>query len=244
MSNRSPLVSQFLENISRQALEKYQSVIRKHFRDRHGIYALYRKGKLHYVGLASNLRGRLKGHLKNHNANRWDHFSIYLTVGDEHLRELESLLLRIVKPSGNKQVGKFHRRCQDLKRTLARDLRDQQKQELNSLLGRTSNRRRTNENNSRPMHRLKTAKGELHRYISKPMKLRKRYKRKLYRAVVRRDGTIRFNGEIYGSPSKAGEALRGRPTNGWQFWEYERAPGDWVRLHNLRPNSVHRRTKQ
>ena len=32
---------------------------------------------------------------------------MYLTVGDVHLRELEALILRIVKPIGNKQKGKF-----------------------------------------------------------------------------------------------------------------------------------------
>ena len=47
MSKRSPLVSQHLENISREALEKYQSIIRRHVRRRQGVYALYRRGKLY-----------------------------------------------------------------------------------------------------------------------------------------------------------------------------------------------------
>ncbi len=55
------LVCQYLENISRKALEKYQEVIRKYVRSRNGVYALYRRNKLYYVGLASNLRSRLRG---------------------------------------------------------------------------------------------------------------------------------------------------------------------------------------
>jgi hypothetical protein len=37
----------------------------------------------------------------------WDTFSVYLTIGDKHLRELESLILRVVQPPGNRQLGKF-----------------------------------------------------------------------------------------------------------------------------------------
>ena len=96
MSKRSPLVSQHLENISREALEKYQSIIRRHVRRRQGVYALYRRGKLYYVGLASNLRSRLAHHLRDRHQSSWDRFSVYLTIGDSHLKELESLVLRVV----------------------------------------------------------------------------------------------------------------------------------------------------
>ena len=54
------LVCQHLESISRAALEEYQNIIRQYVRGRYGIYVLYRKGKLYYVGLATNLRNRLK----------------------------------------------------------------------------------------------------------------------------------------------------------------------------------------
>jgi type I restriction enzyme R subunit len=40
----------------------------------------------------------------------------------------------------------------------------------------------------------------------------------------------------FNSPSLAGRAAIGgkRAVNGWLFWSYERAPGDWVRLDELR----------
>jgi hypothetical protein len=94
MARNAPLVCQHLENISRQALEKYQHIIRQYVRNRHGVYALYRRNKLYYVGLATNLRTRLAHHLKDRHGHSWDRFSVYLTIVDSHLRELESLLLR------------------------------------------------------------------------------------------------------------------------------------------------------
>src|SRR5262245_49960512 len=56
----SPLVSQFLERISGETLAKHQKVIRELVQRRSGVYALYRRDRLYYVGLASNLRNRLK----------------------------------------------------------------------------------------------------------------------------------------------------------------------------------------
>jgi len=38
---------------------------------------------------------------------KWDRFSLYLINDIEHLKELESLLLHIALPKGNKQLGKF-----------------------------------------------------------------------------------------------------------------------------------------
>jgi hypothetical protein len=80
-----PLVTQYLETISGTALDKYQKVIRDYVKRRHGIYALYRRDRLYYVGLATNLRNRLNHHLKDKHKGRWDRFSVYLTIGDTHL---------------------------------------------------------------------------------------------------------------------------------------------------------------
>ena len=107
--NKGQLVCQHLENVSREALEKYQDIIKRYVKGRHGIYALFRRNRLYYVGLATNLRNRLKIHLKDRHAHTWDRFSVYLTIKDEHLHELEALVLRIASPKGNRQAGKFVR---------------------------------------------------------------------------------------------------------------------------------------
>ena len=56
----SQLVCPHLENIPRKMLEEYQDIIRDLVRGRNGVCALYRRGKLYYVGLASSLLGRLR----------------------------------------------------------------------------------------------------------------------------------------------------------------------------------------
>lgn len=232
MPKRTPLVCQHLENISRAALEQYEDIVRQFVRKRQGVYALYRRGKLYYVGLASNLRSRLGHHLKDRHADSWDRFSVYLTIGDSHLRELESLILRIVKPSGNKQKGQFLK-SEDLRQQFGRAVRSQMRSQFSELFGRT----RTLE---LPESDPALAASDGHKpvlagCVTEPLKLRARYKGKTLHARVRRDGTILLDGKSFTSPSTAAAAARQTPTcNGWTFWQYERAPGDWVLLDQLR----------
>jgi Restriction Enzyme Adenine Methylase Associated len=230
MRETSQLVCQHLENISREALAKYQEIVRRYVRRRQGVYALYRRGKLYYVGLASDLRWRLNAHLKDRHGEQWDRFSVYLTIGDKHLRELESLLLRVVRPrpKGNKQKGKFAD-SQNLLPQFKRAVRSLQQFELDDMIGRDSGR-------ATKLARSRSALGgtTLTSYINGPMELRARLKGKTLRARVRRDGSVRFRGEVYRSPSAAARAACRRSCNGWWFWKFERAPGDWVRLRELR----------
>lgn len=107
MAKSQRVVVEHLENLARDVLERYPHVIAVQIKGRRGIYALYRRDRLYYVGLATNLLSRLKQHLKDQHAKSWDRFSVYVTVHDEHMRELESLLLRIGAPKGNKRSGKF-----------------------------------------------------------------------------------------------------------------------------------------
>jgi len=229
MSKRSPLVCEHLENISRRALEEYQDIVRQYVRRRQGVYALYRKNRLYYVGLASNLRSRLTHHLKDRHGQSWDRFSVYLTIGDSHMRELESLILRIVRPTGNKQKGKFAKST-ELRRRFARDVRARHRSELNLLLGRAQKPKT-------PVRKPREATGPepaLTKYGIGPTVLHGRAKGQLVMARVRRDGLIRFKGVLYRSPSLAGKAAVKRSCNGWTFWRYLRAPGDWVQLDALR----------
>lgn len=229
MPKRSSLVCQHLENISRDALEKYQDVIRAYVRDRQGVYALYRHDKLYYVGLASNLRMRLAHHLRNRHGDSWDRFSVYLTIGDSHLRELEALILRIVKPKGNNQKGQFAN-SEDIKRKFGRDVRERYRRDISLLLGVPTKPRKSiykDGMSGKTRFLVKTIGGRPHR-------LRRVYKGKLYKARLRKDGRVVHNRVAYPSPSAAAKAICGHAVNGWQFWQCERAPGDWVKLQKLR----------
>jgi hypothetical protein len=229
-SNEGQLVCQYLENISHDALKKYQAVIREFVKGRHGVYALYRKDHLYYVGLASNLRNRLKTHLKDRHARTWDKFSVYLVIEDSHLRELETIILRIAAPKGNKQSGKFAN-ADDLRPVFRRNIAEVQQRELDSILGNTKEKLPAQELATT----IATRKPILAPYTkSKRFELRLRYKGKLYKARVRKNGSISCLGSIYNSPSLAASAIKKRATNGWTNWKYERAPGDWVLLDTLR----------
>ena len=229
MARQSQLVCQHLENISRVALEKYQDIVRSYVRSRQGIYALYRRNKLYYVGLASNLRNRLKQHLRGRHGESWDRFSVYLTIGDSHLRELESLILRTVKPRGNTQTGKFIK-SENLRNQLARDIRARNRAELNWLVGREAAVK------PRRSRRRVATRGQpvLANYFNRSTKLQAGYKGKIVKARIRRNGMVRYKNRDYRSPSLAGSAVVRRSCNGWTFWKYERAPGDWVSLDELR----------
>jgi hypothetical protein len=210
-------------------LQDYQEIIRRYIRKRHGVYVLYRKDKLYYAGRADNLRGRLKQHLRDRHGGLWDRFSIYLTIGDRHIRELESLLLRIVRPVGNKQVGRFGR-AESLRKQFANEIRRQERDRLVMLLGMTTPKRKVLAKN------LLDMQGVMARYLNgRRLRLKGSYKGQIYRALVMRDGRIRFGGKLYGSPSLAAATARKTPScDGWRFWHYERAPGDWVSLRELR----------
>ncbi|MBP7274604.1 MAG: GIY-YIG nuclease family protein [Kiritimatiellae bacterium] len=230
MKKSAQLVCQHLENISRQALEEHQEIIRQYVRGRQGVYALYRKGKLYYVGLATNLRNRLKNHLSDRHGQSWDRFSVYLTIGDHHLRELEALILRVVKPKGNKQKGKFAK-SEDLRRRFRRDIKRCVLADLDGLFDDVCKPHKTRES-AAPQDGRKAILAD---YISGPMILKARYKGRTIVARVRRNGSILMAGAVYTSPSVAGARVCNRRScNGWKFWKYERAPGDWVLLDALR----------
>lgn len=223
---RKSLVCQHVERLSSATLETYSDMFRNIVGRRHGVYALYRKGKLYYVGLASNLRSRLNTHLKDRHKGLWDQFSVYLTIDDSHLRELESLVLRIAQPKGNKQTGKFARSVNVMKEIRAR-VREQQRNELDAL-----------GIHRRPVRTADAGDGSkappLAKYIRRPLRIRARSKGKVFRGTVRRDGRLRVNKQVFDSPSSAGKACVGRSVNGWALWEYEHAPNLWLPLKELR----------
>ena len=77
-----------------------------------GIYALYDNHGLYYVGLTtSSLRSRITQH-KQHNPRfkKWQRFSWYQIPNLEYTKDMESAILRIVNPKGNKVKGKLKKR--------------------------------------------------------------------------------------------------------------------------------------
>jgi hypothetical protein len=89
-----------------------------------GIYLLYRREKLYYIGLATNLYGRLIGHTKDKLKDKWDSFAIFRVGRVRYLKDIESLLLRVARPPGNAVSGHFHRDA-DLTKVLKKTQNEQ-----------------------------------------------------------------------------------------------------------------------
>ena len=225
------LVCQHLEMVSRKAIEEYQDILKKFVRGRHGIYVLYRKNRLRYVGLAKNLRSRLNHHLHDRHAHSWDHFSVYLTLKSDHLRELEALAIRIASPRENRQKGKL-KKSQNLKRIFRRSVSEKLKNELGDLFYES-------DSSSRKLARRKPKleRSNLAEYLKKEgvgTCIQLWHKGKMHRAFVKKDGTIRYKGKYYTSLSSAAHVATKISVDGWHWWKYKRSPGDWVRLDELR----------
>lgn len=223
------LVSEYLEHVGGEVLasEHFRSIVATMIRGHAGVYALYKNDRLYYVGLATNLMGRVKHHLKDRHAGKWNSFSVYLTTAGDHIKPIESLLLRIIDPKGNRVKGRLPG-AQDLKRTLNRNVLEKQADERARLLGGSiaKNRRR---------RKLANGKGKLvlAGAVDKRMVLRADYKGQRYTASLRKDGYISYQGNLYESPSAAAKAVVGRAANGWWFWHYKNGR-EWTRLRELR----------
>ncbi len=221
------LVIGHLENISGDVFDQYPTVIRNLIKGKSGVYALYRNESLYYVGLAKNLMGRLKAHTRDRHQRKWTRFSVYLTIHDDHIKELESLMLRVVKPRGNRQSGKLMA-SKSLRRDLNNAIKAHDADKRARLLGGQHTRRRI-----RAKAAKDTRKNILFGVFDRGIQLRGWHKDWEYRAQLRKDGRIRYDGEIYDTPSGAGKAARGIQTNGWSFWHFRRG-NEWAPLRILK----------
>ena len=76
-----------------------------------GIYALYDDHGLYYVGLTNfSLRGRIEKHTQDRHKKKWKRFSWYQIRDLEHTKDIETILLRIIDPKGNRVKGKFKKK--------------------------------------------------------------------------------------------------------------------------------------
>lgn len=228
MSSKNTIVREFLEQISWRVLEEYRPLIAKMIKGHGGVYALYKNDRLYYVGLASNLMARVNHHLKDRHKGKWDRFSVYLTTDNDHIRPLEALLLRIINPEGNRVRGRLQG-AKNLFSPLHRMITEEQKDRTAALFGARTVRQRRR-------HKTRTAKGTtpLKGLLERRQTLRAKYKGREYRASLRRDGQIQYDGVLYKSPTAAARRIVRRTVNGWSFWNYRAAPRKWVPLSQLK----------
>lgn len=238
MARTRSLVTGYLERISVKALEEYHAEITELAKAEHGVYALYKKDRLYYVGLAIDLRRRIDQHMKDKHAEKWNRFSLYLVRKVDHIREIESLLLRIADPKGNKHAGRL-KHAQNLQRRLKSSMIRRRRAEILAMFSATrpmpSDKRRSRRKTAGANDQAKSSEAAqiLRQTEAAGKAIFASYQGWEYRARVLRNGTIKFGGKSYESPSAAGRAITKRPLNGWAFW-WIRQGGEKIRLGRLR----------
>ncbi|HUS73895.1 MAG TPA: GIY-YIG nuclease family protein [Sedimentisphaerales bacterium] len=228
-----PIVAGHLEKISSRIFDQNRSLITEMIRGRYGVYALYRREKLYYVGLATNLRSRINQHLKDRHKGKWTHFSLYILRKTDHLREIETLLLRIADPTGNYMKGKL-KSSKDLRPQLKLLLTEDFKRLIEDILGaKKAAPKRVEKKQTRTKPRV----------VERPLRdkfkhgkvIYASYKRNKYKAWVRTNGGIKFKGQMYDTPTGAAMAVIDKgAVNGWDFWKYKDKNGELLRLGALR----------
>jgi hypothetical protein len=237
------IVTGHLEKVSSAIFEKFRDVITDMTMGQQGLYALYRKDKLYYVGLARNLRYRIPHHLKDRLKGMWTHFSLYIIRHPDHIKELESLLLCIAYPAGNKVRGKL-KHSKNFLPLLKKKTKEAALKELETIF--TSSHSKKLNHHSAMTNRAKkawaTRKKNSNGATARPCKglfkkivpLYADYKGVPYKAILFKTGRIKLNGKFYDSPSMAGSAIIGSKINGWWFWKAKNKSGNLVRLTELR----------
>ncbi|HWT01576.1 MAG TPA: GIY-YIG nuclease family protein [Pyrinomonadaceae bacterium] len=219
------LVINRLEKVSKDLFRKYFSLITELVGNSPGIYALYDGSELYYVGKSTDLKKRVKQHLRDRHLASWTHFSLYLVRKAEHIHEIESLLVRIANPQGNRIVPKGKSSGPMLKK-LMQMVRQKHSDEFQSLFG--INKTKKQSIRSDGVDGKRTLKG----LVSKPTPLFREYKGKKFTATLNPDGTITLKNKRYNTPTAAAKAVVDRSAvNGWHFWYIEDLNGDWIKLY-------------
>jgi len=127
-STKGKLISSMSPRLPREILDNpvFKPHLDKIMRGHPGIYALYRGGQLYYVGLTGNLRGRIESHREDRHARRWDNFILFGIRRARYLKDIETIVQRLVDPEGNRWKGNVPRNAQ-LNRILREVLRDHEK---------------------------------------------------------------------------------------------------------------------
>ena len=117
-TSKGLLVRAYLEGAPRWLLEvksprhlfsRIDEKFRETLRHRGGAYALYKGDKIYYIGLTKRLYWRLVSHARGKHRKKWDNFSVWVVNRFRYVKDLETILLRLVSPPGNDVRGHFPR---------------------------------------------------------------------------------------------------------------------------------------
>ena len=222
------LFSRKLERVSKEIFVRYSEELSDLVGTSNGVYALYDKNELYYVGKASDLKRRIRQHLKDRHLAQWTHFSLFLTDKSAYINDIESVIISVSNPKGNKAKPKGNVDAR-LKKELKALVKKRQTEEINRLFGSKSRIRKKNTKKN------VVAQSILKNLFQDSRPLFKEYKGKEYKATLLTSGKIKYKNKLYTSPSGAAHTIVHSGTiNGWDFWYIKNENGDWVKLSSLR----------
>lgn len=125
-SKKGALIKGMTRKLPRALIEDttFRKQLKEIMRGYAGIYALYKKNKLYYVGLASNLFWRIHWHQRDRHAQKWDSFVIFRIKRVGYLKDIETIVLHLIDTPGNQVKGKVPRDA-DIHRIIKRVVSDQ-----------------------------------------------------------------------------------------------------------------------
>ncbi|MDA2920323.1 GIY-YIG nuclease family protein [Desulfobacterota bacterium AH_259_B03_O07] len=220
------LLTHSLENLSKNLFKQHYKLITELIGSSPGIYALYDSNELYYVGKSTDLRKRVKHHLRDRHYASWSHFSLYLVRKEDHINEIESLLVRIANPKGNK-VRPKGKSSSALLKQLKNLVKQKQRREFAEMFGKV-NSKQTKLKRTRVKRHLKDL-------VKKNTPLYRTYKGNEYKAVLTPKGIIKLNSNEYTTPTAAAMSVIDRKSvNGWWFWYIKNLDREWVRLRDYK----------
>ncbi len=239
-NKRSTLLIEKLEGIGREIFKPgYNKILKRHIGKKPGVYALYKKEKLYYVGQAQELVSRIKLHLSNRHARKWDNFSVYIAQRRRYVPDLEAVVIAIADPKGNERQPQLARlrKATTLKRLIEKDMKEEAQKIMNpttKVQSKRKSKRRTTKTNK------KNAKAGNKRFslaglFSENKLLRGEHKKNIHSACLLTSGKVLYKGKGYSSPSGASKEAKGLKTdNGWTFWQIQDHQKRWIKLNDLK----------
>ena len=260
IQNRLPILKGKLEKAPNTLFtdKRYKEIRKSEFGNKCGVYALYnKKGRLYYVGRASNMKSRLYNHLQNQHSKKWHYFSVYFTNSEPQARELESIIISIEKPKGNSHNPKLKTLDKNMRRRIEKNMKivDRESRQF----GTVDVKSRSKKESQKQLNRVKSLKANdnkksgLHITTQRKLKagnksfslvnlfgtdkpLKATHKKQEYKAMLLTSGKVLYKGKEY-SLSGAGKVATGLETNGWTFWQIQDHKNRWVTLSTLREKS-------
>ena len=248
------LFTEKLEKIHKDIFKDHRNALLKLVGKSHGVYALYKRDRLYYVGKASDLKKRVGEHLNDIHARKWTHFTAFLTSKSEDIKDIEAVLIIIADPDGNTNKPKSS--AKDMLKSLEALIKEEQEEKRRKILGKKSTSKKkkdvSKKKKSKAIRKQSTLNSETGK--NKLVKMKQLFdadlikegdtwyfknNKKNIEGIITSDGQLKVGGKTYTSHHKAGkEAMNWPSCNGWNHWQYRDEQGELQLIDDFRQEYV------